>query len=109
TNWKVPALSFGSMATLGFTAAIAAFVSSAGAMAAGPIADYVRSRRSARRKHAISYLVGLGDLGSLARVTRFPRCEPLCPRIVCTMCGLFGADVRPGRPAWSLGARHTGG
>jgi len=66
TNWKVPALSFGSMATLGFTAAIAAFVSSAGAMAAGPIADYVRSRRSARRKHAISYLVGLGDPGSLA-------------------------------------------
>jgi hypothetical protein len=58
-NWKVPALSFGSMATLGFTAAIIAFVSSAGMMAAGPIADYVKSRRSARRKHAISYLVGL--------------------------------------------------
>src|SRR5262249_51513866 len=60
TNWKVPVLSFGSMATLGFTAAITAFVSSAGAMTASPIADYVKSRRSVRRKHAISYLVGLG-------------------------------------------------
>jgi hypothetical protein len=59
TNWKVPTLSFGSMATLGFTAAITAFVSSSAVMAVGPVADYVKSKRSVARKHAISYLIGL--------------------------------------------------
>jgi hypothetical protein len=61
TNWKVPTLSFGSMATLGFTAAITAFVSSVAGMAAGPIADYVKSKRNIARKHAVSYLVGLAS------------------------------------------------
>jgi MFS superfamily sulfate permease-like transporter len=61
TDWKVPALSFGSMATMGYTAAITAFVSSAAAMATKPVVDYVTARRGAARKHAVSYLVGLKD------------------------------------------------
>jgi hypothetical protein len=59
TDWKVPALSFGSMATIGYTAAITAFLSSATAMAARPVIDYVVARRAAGRRHAISYLLGL--------------------------------------------------
>ena len=61
TDWKVPALSFGSMATIGYTAAVTAFLSSVVAVATKPVIDYVTSKRSAARKHAVSYLVGLAD------------------------------------------------
>lgn len=61
TDWKVPALSFGSMAAMGYTAAITAFASTVAAMTAKPVVDYVTARRGATRKHAVSFLVGLKD------------------------------------------------
>jgi hypothetical protein len=61
TDWRAPALSLGSLAAMGYTAAIAAFVSTAALTTGKPVIDYVQMRRGAARKHAVSYLVGLAD------------------------------------------------
>ncbi len=46
---------------MGYTAAIAAFVSTAALTTGKPVIDYVQMRRGAARTHAVSYLVGLAD------------------------------------------------
>jgi hypothetical protein len=61
TDWRAPALSLGSLAAMGYTAAIAAFVSTAALTTGKRVIDYVQMRRGAARKHAVSYLVGLAD------------------------------------------------
>jgi hypothetical protein len=58
-NWKVPALSLGSMAAMGFGAAMATFATTALGGAAAPIVDFIRAKRLAGRKHPVSYLVRL--------------------------------------------------
>ena len=69
--WEFPAVSIGYIAHLGFTGALEAFAAAAnagaiaGAVGAGvktlvpPLVDFVASRRAAKRKHAVSYVVGL--------------------------------------------------
>lgn len=69
--WEFPAISVGYIAHLGFTGALEAFAAAAnaaavaGAVSAGakalvpPLVDFVASRRAAKRKHAVSYVVGL--------------------------------------------------
>jgi len=69
--WEFPAVSIGYIAHLGFTGALEAFAAAAnagaifGAVGAGakalvpPLVDFVASRRAAKRKHAVSYIVGL--------------------------------------------------
>jgi hypothetical protein len=54
----MPTLTIASWATLGYTAALAAFAVS---VAAKPIADFVSGVRATRRKHAVSYLMRLTD------------------------------------------------
>ena len=70
-TWEFPALSIGYIAHLGFTGAFEAFATAAnagaiaGALGAGakafvpPLVDFVASRRATKRKHAVSYVVGL--------------------------------------------------
>jgi len=62
-DWKVPTLSVGSYATLGYAAAIAMFASSLGGAVTRPVVAYWSAKRAARRKHAVSYLVGLSKDG----------------------------------------------
>jgi hypothetical protein len=57
-TWELPTLSLSYFANLGYSTALAAFV--AGAKATVPhVVDYVNARRTAKRKHAVSFLVGL--------------------------------------------------
>ena len=62
-DWKVPTLSIASFATLGYATAITAFAGSLAAAVANPIVTYGKARRGARRRHAVSYLVGLSKEG----------------------------------------------
>ncbi len=62
-DWKVPTLSLASFATLGYATAITAFAGSLAAAVANPIVTYWKARRGARRRHAVSYLVGLSKEG----------------------------------------------
>jgi hypothetical protein len=57
-TWEFPTISFAYFTHLGFAGAAAAF---AGALkgTVPHVVDYISSRRAARRKHAVSYLVGL--------------------------------------------------
>jgi hypothetical protein len=57
-KWELPTLAISHVADLGYAGALAAF--GAGVQATVPhIVDFVRARRVAARKHAVSYLVGL--------------------------------------------------
>ena len=57
-TWQVPALSLSYIAQMGYMGALANFA--AGVRATVPsVVDYVKARRSAERKHAVSYLVGV--------------------------------------------------
>jgi hypothetical protein len=66
-TWELPAVSIGCITSLNFTGALQAFVTSAALVGAAagvkatvpPLVDYVTSRRAARRKHAVSYLLEL--------------------------------------------------
>lgn len=53
---KPPAVSLATFGTIGFSAAIAAFAAS---LAIPPAIDFVKERRKVKRKHAVSYLVGV--------------------------------------------------
>lgn len=67
--WELPTLSIACVTKLGYTGALEAFVTvgavagavaAAGAKATIPhLVDYVTSRRAVKRKHAVSYIVGL--------------------------------------------------
>jgi hypothetical protein len=61
SNWKVPGLSFGSMATMGFGAAVTAFAALTAGTVATSMVDFYKARRAAVRRHAVSYLIGLED------------------------------------------------
>jgi hypothetical protein len=57
-KWELPTLSMSYVANLGFAGALAAFA--AGVQATVPhVVDYVQARRNIKRKHAVSYFVGL--------------------------------------------------
>jgi hypothetical protein len=58
-NLKPPALSLASFAALGYEAAIVAFASSIAISSSASLIDYMNTRRKTKRKHAISYLVGI--------------------------------------------------
>ncbi len=57
-TWEFPTVSLAYLTNMGFGVAVAAFV--AGLKATVPHAiDYISAKRAARRKHAVSYLIGL--------------------------------------------------
>jgi len=57
-KWELPTLSLSYIANLGYAGALAMFA--AGAQATIPhIVDFVKERRAATRKHAVSYFLGL--------------------------------------------------
>jgi hypothetical protein len=58
TAWEFPTISIAYIANLGFGGAIMAFAAALRG-AVPQVVDYVNSRRSAVRKHAVSYLIGL--------------------------------------------------
>jgi hypothetical protein len=60
TKWEVPVLSFAYFADLGLHSAIAAFVALVRA-ATPPVIEYLRETRDTRRKHSLSYLIGLAE------------------------------------------------
>ncbi len=60
TKWEVPTLSLAYLTDLGLHGAIAAFVALVRA-AAPPVIEYLRETRDTRRKHALSYLIGLTE------------------------------------------------
>jgi hypothetical protein len=57
-TWEFPAISIAYFANLGFAGAVTAFAAAVRG-AAPHVVDYINSRRSAVRKHAVSYLIGL--------------------------------------------------
>ncbi len=59
TAWEFPALSIAYFTDVGFWGAIAAFVGGGVRAAAPPLVDYVKAHRAVKRKHAVSYLIGL--------------------------------------------------
>jgi hypothetical protein len=57
-TWEFPTISFAYLTNLGFGGAITAFA--AGVRATVPhVVDYVTSMRAVKRRHAMSYLIGL--------------------------------------------------
>ncbi len=62
TDWKVPTISLGSLASMGFSAAVVAFLSTAAGAVAKPLIDNIKAQRNAERKHAVSFLIGASKL-----------------------------------------------
>lgn len=62
TDWKVPTISLGALTSMGFGAAVTAFLSTTAATAAKPLIDNFTNRRDAKRKHAVSFLVDVSNL-----------------------------------------------
>jgi hypothetical protein len=57
--WEFPALSVAYFTDVGFWGAIAAFIGSGLRATTPALVDYVKAHRAVKRKHAVSYLIGL--------------------------------------------------